>query len=126
MLKGTMQQTPLMISGILTHAAVAHGDREVVSRLVDEPIWRYDYAGLAQRAGQAASMLQRLGVKAGDMVSSLAWNTHRHFELFFAVPGIGAVLHTANPRLSDEQIIYSLNHAGSGVLLFDRNFLALV
>ena len=74
MLKGTMQQTPLMISGILTHAAVAHGDREVVSRLVDEPIWRYDYAGLAQRAGQAASMLQRLGVKAGDMVSSLAWN----------------------------------------------------
>ena len=126
MLKGTMQQTPLMISGILAHAAVAHGDREIVSRLVDEPIWRYDYAGLAKRAGQAASMLQRLGVKTGDMVSSLAWNTHRHFELFFAVPGIGAVLHTANPRLSDEQIIYSLNHAGSGVLLFDRNFLALV
>ena len=126
MLKGTMQQTPLMISGILAHAAVAHGDREIVSRLVDEPIWRYDYAGLAQRAGQAAAMLQRLGVKPGDMVSSLAWNTHRHFELFFAVPGIGAVLHTANPRLSDEQIIYSLNHAGSGVLLFDRNFLALV
>ena len=126
MLKGTMQQTPLMISGILTHAALAHGDREIVSRLVDEPIWRYDYAGLAKRAGQAASMLRKLGVKPGDLVSSLAWNTHRHFELFFAVPGIGAVLHTANPRLSDEQIIYTLNHAGSGVLLFDRSFLALV
>ena len=126
MLTGTMQQTPLMLSAILTHAAMAHGDREIVSRLVDEPLWRYDYAGLARRAGQAASMLHRIGVRAGDMVSSLAWNTHRHFELFFAVPGIGAVLHTANPRLSDEQIIYSLNHAGSGVLLFDRNFLALV
>ena len=126
MLKGTMQQTPLMISGILTHAALAHGDTEIVSRLVDEPIWRYDYAGLAKRAGQAASMLRSLGVKGGDLVSSMAWNTHRHFELFFAVPGIGAVLHTANPRLSDEQIIYTLNHAGSGVLLFDRSFLAVV
>ena len=126
MLKGTMQQTPLMISGILTHAALAHGDREIVSRLVDEPIWRYDYAGLARRAGQAAAMLQSLGVKPGDLVSSMAWNTHRHFELFFAVPGIGAVLHTANPRLSDEQIIYTLNHAGSGVLLFDRSFLSVV
>ena len=126
MLKGTMQQTPLMISGILTHSALAHGDREIVSRLVDEPIWRYDYAGLARRAGQAAAMLQSLGVKPGDLVSSMAWNTHRHFELFFAVPGIGAVLHTANPRLSDEQIIYTLNHAGSGVLLFDRSFLSVV
>ncbi|WP_446730879.1 long-chain fatty acid--CoA ligase [Pseudomonas sp. SST3] len=126
MLKGTMQQTPLMISGILTHAATAHGDREIVSRLVDEPMWRYDYAGLARRTGQAASMLRSLGVQPGDLVSSMAWNTHRHFELFFAVPGIGAVLHTANPRLSDEQIIYTLNHAGSGVLLFDRNFLAVV
>ncbi|WP_415844783.1 long-chain fatty acid--CoA ligase [Stutzerimonas zhaodongensis] len=126
MLKGTMQQSPLMISGILAHAALAHGDREIVSRLVDEPLWRYDYAGLAKRAGQAAAMLRRLGVRPGDLVSSMAWNTHRHFELFFAVPGIGAVLHTANPRLSDEQIIYTLNHAGSGVLLFDRSFLALV
>lgn len=126
MLKGTMQQTPLMISGILAHAALAHGDREIVSRLVDEPLWRYDYAGLARRAGQAAAMLRSLGVQPGDLVSSMAWNTHRHFELFFAVPGIGAVLHTANPRLSDEQIIYTLNHAGSGVLLFDRSFLALV
>ncbi|MCQ2030672.1 long-chain fatty acid--CoA ligase [Pseudomonas zhaodongensis] len=121
-----MQQTPLMISGILAHAALAHGDREIVSRLVDEPLWRYDYAGLARRAGQAAAMLRSLGVQPGDLVSSMAWNTHRHFELFFAVPGIGAVLHTANPRLSDEQIIYTLNHAGSGVLLFDRSFLALV
>ncbi|MBV2131692.1 long-chain fatty acid--CoA ligase [Pseudomonas sp. MAP12] len=121
-----MQKAPLLISSILKHAASAHGDQEVVSRLIDEPLWRYDYQGLASRAGQAAAMLQRLGIGAGDCVSSLAWNTHRHYELFFAVPGIGAVLHTANPRLSDEQIAYTLNHAGSSVLLFDRSFAPIV
>ncbi|MGN5518663.1 long-chain fatty acid--CoA ligase [Halopseudomonas sp. Lyrl_26] len=121
-----MQQFPLMISSILQHAATAHGDREIVSRLVDEPLWRYDYAGLAERAGRAANMIKRLGVGPGDFVSTLAWNTHRHYELFFAVPGIGAVLHTGNPRLSDEQIAYTLNHAGSSVLLFERNFADLV
>lgn len=123
---GSMQRVPLMISSILQHAAVAHGDREIVSRLVDEPLWRYDYAGLAERAGRAANMIKRLGVGPGDFVSTLAWNTHRHYELFFAVPGIGAVLHTGNPRLSDEQIAYTLNHAGSSVLLFERNFADLV
>lgn len=71
-------------------------------------------------------MLRALGIGPGDCVSSLAWNTHRHYELFFAVPGIGAVLHTANPRLSDEQIVYTINHAGSQVLLFDSSFAACV
>jgi acyl-CoA synthetase (AMP-forming)/AMP-acid ligase II len=73
-----------------------------------------------------ANALKRLGVRSGDRVTSLAWNTHRHLELFYAVPGIGAVLHTANPRLFDEQIVYTINHAESGVLLFDRSFAALV
>jgi fatty-acyl-CoA synthase len=123
---GSMQQFPLMISSILEHAAVAHGDQEIVSRLVEEPLWRYNYSGLAERAGRAANMIRRLGIGTGDFVSTLAWNTHRHYELFFAVPGIGAVLHTGNPRLSDEQIAYTLNHAGSSVLLFERNFSELV
>ena len=87
---GLMQNAPLLISSIVTHAARAHGDREIVSRLVDEPLWRYDYAGLANRAAQAASMLRALGIGPGDCVSSLAWNTHRHYELFFAVPGLKA------------------------------------
>jgi fatty-acyl-CoA synthase len=121
-----MQTTPLMISGILTYAAQAHGAREIVSKLIDEPNWAYDYAGLARRAAQAAHALKRLGVRPGDRVTSLAWNTHRHLELFYAVPGIGAVLHTANPRLFDEQIVYTINHAESGVLLFDRSFADLV
>lgn len=126
MIPGLMQTTPLMISGILTYAAQAHGAREIVSRLIDEPLHRYDYAGLARRAAKAAHALQRLGIKAGDRVTSLAWNTHRHLELFYAVPGIGAVLHTANPRLFDEQIVYTINHAESAVLFFERNFQALV
>lgn len=126
MIPGLMQSAPLMISGILTYAAQAHGAREIVSRLIDEPLWRYDYAGLARRAAQAAHALHRLGVAPGDRVTSLAWNTHRHLELFYAVPGVAAVLHTANPRLSDEQIAYTIDHAGSRVLFFERNFLPLV
>lgn len=126
MLEGLMQQTPLQISGIIRHAAKAHGTREIVSRLVDEPMHRYDWAGCEYRARQAAQALMALGVTAGDRVTSMAWNTHRHLELFYALPGIGAVLHTANPRLSEDQIVYTINHAGSTVLLFDRSFAALV
>ena len=126
MTPGLMQTTPLMISGILSYAAQAHAGREIVSRQIDAPLWRYDYAGLARRAAQAAHALQRLGVKPGDRVTSLAWNTHRHLELFYAVPGIGAVLHTANPRLFDEQIVYTINHAESAVLFYERSFAALV
>jgi fatty-acyl-CoA synthase len=121
-----MQAPSLRIIDILMFAASAHARREIVSRLVDEPLWRYDYARALGRSAQCANALRRLGVKPGDRVSSLAWNTHRHFELFYAVPGIGAVLHTANPRLFDEQIVFTINHAGSRVLLFERNFLPLV
>jgi fatty-acyl-CoA synthase len=123
----TGMQTPdLQIIDILKFAASAHARREIVSRLVDEPIWRYDYSGCLARVSQCANALKRLGVRAGDRVASLAWNTHRHFELFYAVPGIGAVLHTVNPRLSDEQIVYTINHAGSSILFCDRSFQPLV
>src|SRR3546814_6930304 len=67
-----------------------------------------------------------MGAKAGDTFSSLAWNTHRHLELFYAVPGIGSVLHTANPRLSDEQLSFTINHAGSTILFFDSNQLPVI
>ncbi len=125
-LPGLMQHRDLAIIDIIRFAAAAHPTREIVSRNVDEPLWRYDYARCFGRVAQAAHMLHALGVASGDRVSSLAWNTHRHFELFFAVPGIGAVLHTANPRLPDDHLIYSLNHAGSRTLLFDRNMADIV
>ncbi|WDI31921.1 long-chain fatty acid--CoA ligase [Hyphococcus flavus] len=121
-----MQRSPLMISGILDYAANAHGDREIVSRLLDEPLHRYDYAGLRRRAAKCAQMLKTQGVAPGECVTSLAWNTHRHLELFYAVPGIGAVLHTANPRFSEQQLAYTINHAGSRILMFDKSFAALV
>ena len=126
MYPGLMQQTPLNISKIIDYAALAHGRTEIVSKNVDEPIRRYDYAGVAARAAQGAHWLGRIGIEAGDRVSSLAWNNHRHFELFFAVPGMGAVLHTANPRLPDAQIAYTVNHAESRVLLYDRNMAEIV
>ncbi|HEY7899665.1 MAG TPA: AMP-binding protein, partial [Caulobacteraceae bacterium] len=121
MTPGLMQTTPLQISAILRFAAAAHPRREIVSRQVEGPLWRYDYAGLAARAGQAAAALQRIGMRTGERVSSLAWNTHRHLELFYAVTGAGSVLHTANPRLFDDQLAYTINHAESRILLFDSN-----
>ncbi len=126
MYPGLMQNSPLNISKILSYAAAAHGDREIVSRNVDEPIWRSNYARTEGRAAQAAHWLTNIGIKAGDRISSLAWNNHRHFELFFAAPGIGIVLHTANPRLPDEHIAYTINHAESRVMLYDRNMAEIV
>lgn len=118
---GLMQNLPLNISQILQFAATAHGDREIVSKDCDGEIFRYDYAGALSRAAAAAQWLGSLGLAPGDRVSSLAWNTHRHFELFFAVPGAGYILHTANPRLPIEHIAFTINHAASRVLLYDSN-----
>ena len=125
-LPGLMQSRPLRIIDILLFAANAHPRVAIVSRLVDEPIARSTYAAELKRIERAAKALTKLGVKGGDRVASLAWNTHRHFELFYAVAGIGAVLNTVNPRLFDEQIAYILNHAEPAVLLFDKTFLPLV
>lgn len=126
MTQGQMQTASLRIIDILRFAASAHPKREVVSRLVDEPLWRSNYRDVYARVGSCANALRRLGVGPGDRVASLAWNTHRHFELFYAVPGLGAVLHTANPRLSEDQIVYTLNHGGSHILFFDKTFLPLI
>lgn len=123
---GLMQTSPLLISSILRYAAKAHPKRQIVSRLVSEPTWRYNYSELEERAARAAGALLRLGMKSGDRVSTLAWNTHRHLELMYAVPGCGAVLHTANPRFSREQLSYTINHAESSILLFDQNLLPQV
>lgn len=126
MTPGLMQDWSLTIPKILTHAARAHPTQEIVSRAVDEPVRRYDFATFARRCERSAKAWRRLGVSAGDRVSSLAWNTFRHMELFYALPGIGAVLHTANPRLFEEQIVYTINHAGSVILAFEASFADLV
>ncbi|WP_370225561.1 long-chain fatty acid--CoA ligase [Pararhodobacter marinus] len=123
---GLMQDRPLLISSLLTHAERYHPRSEIVSVTCEDEIHRTDWAGIARRARKAAQALRRLGVKPGDRVATLAWNTHRHLELYYAAAGIGAVLHTVNPRLFPDQIEYILNHGAAEILLFDAPFLDLV
>ena len=126
MIPGLMQTTPLVITSILRFVETAHPRVEIVSRTVEGRIHRYDYAGMGKRVRRLARALEKLNVKSGDRVATLAWNTHRHLELFYAVPGLGAVLNTVNPRLFDEQILYVLEHAESEILFYDRTFQPVV
>ena len=126
MLRGLMMDQPLLISSLLTHAAENHADTEVVSRTVEGPIHRYTYADSHQRTRQLAQALTRLGVSAGDRIATLAWTGYRHFELYYGTSGMGAVIHTINPRLFIEQIIYIINHAEDKLVFFDINLAPLV
>jgi acyl-CoA synthetase (AMP-forming)/AMP-acid ligase II len=123
---GLMQQHPLLISSLIAHAAKAHPHGEIVSRTVEGPLHRCTYVDIARRAGQVANLLASLGVEQGERVGSLAWNGYRHLELFFGTSGMGAVLHTINPRLFPEQLEYIINHAEDQHLCFDACFAPLV
>src|SRR5262245_1178424 len=123
---GLMSEQPLLVSMLIRHAARFHADVEIVSRTVEGPIHRYSYADAESRAKQLAQALIRLGIEPGDRVGTLAWNTHRHFELYYGVSGMGAVCHTINPRLFDEQIVYIVNHARDRLLFVDTSFIPLV
>jgi acyl-CoA synthetase (AMP-forming)/AMP-acid ligase II len=123
---GTMMQQPLLISSLLRHAERHHGEREIVSRRVEGDIHRYTYRAFAARARQLAAALGTLGITSGARVGTLAWNGYRHMELYYAVSGMGAVVHTANPRLHADQLVWMLNDAGDEALFFDLSFLALV
>lgn len=123
---GLMQDKPLMISSLIEHAANFHGDREIVTRTIDGRIHRSKYREIRRRAKQLANALAVLGAEFGDRVATLAWNTHRHLELYYGVSGSGAVLHTVNPRLFPEQITYIINHAEDKFLFFDISLAPLV
>ncbi|MDE2488092.1 MAG: long-chain fatty acid--CoA ligase [Alphaproteobacteria bacterium] len=125
-MQGLMMDWPLTLPSILEHAALYHPDREVVARTVEGPIHRYGYAEALARTKRLANALLELGVKPGDRVATLAWSTHRHFELYFAATGVGAVLHTINPRLHPEQVAWVANHAEDVILLYDISFADLV
>jgi 3-(methylthio)propionyl---CoA ligase len=125
-MRGLMSERPLLVSSLIEHAARYHGDIEIVSRLVNGTIHRYGYADAARRSKQLANALLRLGIKPGDRIGTLAWNTHRHFELYYGVSGIGAICHTINPRLFDEQIVYIVNHARDRVLFVETSFIPLI
>ncbi len=123
---GLMQDRPLLISQIIDFAAEYYGDVEIVSRAVEGPIHRYTYRDAHHRAKKLAEALQSLGIKLGDRVGTVAWNGYRHFELYYAVSGIGAVLHTLNPRLSPEHVAYIANHAEDQVIFVDLNLVPVV
>ncbi|MBB3871242.1 3-(methylthio)propionyl-CoA ligase [Brevundimonas mediterranea] len=123
---GLMMDRPLLISQLIEHAAEYHGDNEIVSRSVEGPIHRYTYADAARRSRQLANALKALDVVPGDRVGTLAWNGYRHFEIYFAVSGSGAVCHTLNPRLFPEQIAYIVNHADDRFIFADLNVLAIL
>ncbi len=103
-MNGLMMDDPLLISGVIDYAATNHASTEVVAREVDGEVRRRTYAQIDLRARRLASGLQKRGAMAGTRMASLVWNTLRHFELFYAVPGSGAVLHTVNPRLHEDQL----------------------
>jgi 3-(methylthio)propionyl---CoA ligase len=126
MLRGLMGDQPLLVSMCIQHAARNHADTEIVSRTIEGPIHRYTYAQAEPRARRVAKALQRIGIRPGDRVATMAWNTYRHFELYHGISGIGAVCHTINPVLSDEQITYIFNHAADRLLFLETSFVRLI
>ncbi|MGZ5249565.1 MAG: 3-(methylthio)propionyl-CoA ligase [Caldimonas sp.] len=125
-MNGSMMQMPLLISSLLVHAERHHGEQEVVSRRVEGDIHRTTYRELAARSRRMANALARLGVKSGERIATLAWNGYRHLEVYYAVSGSGAILHTLNPRLHPDHVVYIADHAEDQTIFFDLTFLPLV
>ena len=121
-----MMDAPLLISGLLEYAAKYYAEKEIVSRNEDSSLHRYGYAEATWRTRKLANALQKLDMTAGDRVATLAWNNYRHFELYYAVPGIGLVCHTINPRLFAEQMVFIINDAKDRYLFVDPCFAPLV
>ncbi|MGI9392032.1 MAG: AMP-binding protein, partial [Parvibaculales bacterium] len=125
-MKALMQNAPLLLSSIIDHAAKWHGEQEIVSLMGKGVLHRETYKEAQLRAKKLALALKRMGVKKGEVVATMAWNHYRHFESWYGVSGMGAVVHTLNPRLFPDQLIYIMNHAGAALLLLDVCFLPLI
>ncbi len=123
---GLMMQTPLLITGIMRHAERVNGKTEVVSVTAEDPRNRCTLGDVFRRARKLANALTRAGVQPGDRIGTIAWNDHRHLELYYAVSCIGAILHTVNPRLYPDQLTYIINHAGDRMLFADLTLVPLV
>ena len=125
-MNGLMMQQPLLVSTLLTHAERHHGSQQIVSRRVEGDVHRYTYRELGARARSMANALSALGIRFGDRVATLAWNGYRHMELYYAVSGSGAVLHTLNPRLHPDQVVWIADNAEDQIIFFDLTFLPLI
>ncbi len=122
---GLMQDWPLLIHKILDYAAQQHGERKVISRSVEGGMHEIGYSEVRRRALRLARRLDADGIRLGDRVATLAWNTWRHLEAWYGITGIGAIYHTVNPRLFEDQIVYIMNHAEDRILLLDLTFVPL-
>ncbi|KAF0184630.1 MAG: fatty-acyl-CoA synthase [Alphaproteobacteria bacterium] len=125
-MQGLMQDWPMTLDRVLTHARATSPAREIVTRSVEGPVVRTTYDQMWTRARQVSRALLEGGVELGDRIATLAWNSARHMEVWYGAMGIGAVLHTVNPRLLPEQIAWIINHAGDRMLAFDITFLPIV
>ncbi len=123
---GLMQDWPLLCHRIIDHAALHHRERPVITRSIEGPIHRTNYAEIRARALRVGQRLERDGIKLGDRVATLAWNTWRHLESWYGILGIGAIYHTVNPRLFAEQIAWIINHAEDRVMMTDLTFVPLL
>ncbi len=121
----TMMNTPLTMHVLMERGPLYASDTEIVSK-TRTGIHRYTYADMGHRAKQLANALTKLGIKQGDRVATLAWNSYRHLEIYYAVPCMGAVLHTLNLRLSAEHLAYIINHAEDSVICVDDELLPLL
>lgn len=125
-MEALMMKDQLTLDRFVRRAASLHARQSIVSRLHDKSLHRYHYGDFATRVLRLMDALRRLGIKPGDRVASFAWNTHRHFELYFAVPALGAILHTINIRLSGPQIVHLVNHAEDHALFVDRSLASAI
>ncbi len=123
---GLMQDWPLLCHRIIDHAAAFHAGRKVISRSVEGPIVETNYAEIRARALKVAKRLEKDGIKLGDRVATMAWNTARHLETWYGILGIGAVYHTVNPRLFPDQIAWIINHAEDRMMIADLTFVPLL
>ncbi len=125
-MRGLMQDFPLLVHRVLDHAARWHGKAPILSRSVEGPLHRTDYATASRRARALASACERkLGLRMGSVIATMAWNTWRHLEIWYGVMGLGAIVHTLNPRLFTEQLDYIINHAGDQWIFTDLTFIPL-
>ena len=123
---GLMQDWPLLCHRIIDHAALNHGERPVISRSLEGPIHTTNYAKIRARALKVAQRLERDGIRHGDRVATVAWNTWRHLESWYGILGVGAIYHTVNPRLFTDQIVWIVNHAEDRVMMTDVTFVPLL
>ncbi len=122
----TMQDFPLRVSQIIDHAALYHPKREIISRSIEGPITQTNWESIHFKAKKLSQALVKMGVKKGDTIGVMAWNTARHMEVWFGVPGSGAVNHTLNPRLFADQLVYIVNHAEDRILMADLDLIPII